>query len=46
MPSRWLPDEPLPVISSACGRDKHADCQTWHCKCLCHEPGGAGTRHE
>jgi hypothetical protein len=44
-PSRWLPDEPVMVISTACGQDKHSDCQTPHCGCLCHEPGGTGTRH-
>jgi hypothetical protein len=46
MPTRWLPGDPAPVISSACGRDQHASCQTPHCGCLCHEPGGAGSRHQ
>jgi hypothetical protein len=36
MSSRWLPDEPVPVISTACGRSLHDKCETPHCGCLCH----------
>lgn len=43
--SRWLPEEPLMVISTACGTEHHDDCETPNCGCLCHEPGGSGSRH-
>ena len=45
MPSRWLPSNPVLVISTACGQDRHQQCETEHCGCMCHEPGGTGTRH-
>ena len=44
----WLRDDdrpPVMVISTACGREQHAECQTPNCGCMCHEPGGTGARH-
>lgn len=45
--SRWsrrLLDDPAPVLSTACSRaasqKDHDRCQTLHCGCLCHQPGG------
>jgi len=33
------------IISTACGQDEHGECETPWCGCMCHEPGGTGTRH-
>lgn len=45
MTSRWLPDGPQPVISSACAVYDCTTCETPHCVCTCHLPGGRGDRH-
>lgn len=47
MPGWLLGDDrpPLMVISTDCGRERHDDCQTPNCGCMCHEPGGSGPRH-
>jgi hypothetical protein len=36
MRSRYFPDGPPPVISSACARYDCQACETPHCGCACH----------
>jgi hypothetical protein len=41
--SRWLPDEPVLALSTACAEERHAGCESAAlglCGCLCHlSPG-------